>query len=43
MLTFYSPGVVQLFLGLPLDGESRKSADHKQEAEKVRRRRSRIA
>jgi len=30
-------------LDLPLDHESRKSADHKQEAEKVRRLRSRIA
>jgi len=31
MPTFYSPGVVQLFLDLPLDEESRMSANHPKE------------
>jgi hypothetical protein len=42
MLVSYSPRVVQQFLDLPSDKESRMSADNKQQAEKVRRLRSRI-
>ena len=42
MLTSHSPRVVRARTDLPLDPESRMSADNKQEAEKVRRLRSRI-
>jgi hypothetical protein len=42
MLTSTSPRAARRFPGLPLDQESRMSADNEQEAEKVRWLRSRI-
>ena len=42
MLTSRSPIVVRARMDLPLDPESRMSADDKQEAEKVRQLRSHI-